>query len=423
MIAERLATALRAVRRRRPAGPAARLGRLRGRAGRRAGRGAALAERRTPHALASRRARRRAGLRHRRARRARGRRLGPRRGAVACVLGRPRPGTERWAALARGRRAGGPHGLARRRAGPPPGSSRLAGPAAGPAAQPAAGPAGDQPPLRPVQRVLRAAARPVDGLLVRLLDLDRPVVHARGRPARQARPGLPQARPRARACPCSTSAAAGDRCPCTPPSTSARGSPGSRSPRSRRRSSTRGSASAGWRTWSRSGCRTTARSGRGPVRRGRLDRDGRARRRGQLPDVRRRPAPRRPARRTGAGPADEPHRPASRRRAVHRVLHRPRHAHAARWARPSRTSSRGASRCATCTACASTTCAPSRAGSTGSRRNLDELTALVGEEVVRVWRLYLVGGQLAFRDGRMGVDQILCVRPGGAHSVPPVRAW
>ena len=55
--------------------------------------------------------------------------------------------------------------------------------------------------------------------------------------------------------------------------------------------------------------------------------------------------------------------------------------------------------------------------------NLPELTALVGEEVVRVWRLYLVGGALAFRDGRMGVDQILCVRPGAAHSLPPERAW
>jgi cyclopropane-fatty-acyl-phospholipid synthase len=55
--------------------------------------------------------------------------------------------------------------------------------------------------------------------------------------------------------------------------------------------------------------------------------------------------------------------------------------------------------------------------------NLEELTAMVGEEVVRVWRLYLVGGQLAFRDGRMGVDQILSVRPGGEHSVPPERTW
>ena len=55
--------------------------------------------------------------------------------------------------------------------------------------------------------------------------------------------------------------------------------------------------------------------------------------------------------------------------------------------------------------------------------NLDRLTALVGEEVVRVWRLYLVGGAMAFRDGRMGVDQILMVRPGGAHTLPAVRSW
>jgi cyclopropane-fatty-acyl-phospholipid synthase len=55
--------------------------------------------------------------------------------------------------------------------------------------------------------------------------------------------------------------------------------------------------------------------------------------------------------------------------------------------------------------------------------HLPELTALVGEEVVRVWRLYLVGGALAFRDGRMGVDQILCLRPGDEHSLPAERAW
>jgi cyclopropane-fatty-acyl-phospholipid synthase len=56
-------------------------------------------------------------------------------------------------------------------------------------------------------------------------------------------------------------------------------------------------------------------------------------------------------------------------------------------------------------------------------RHLPELTALVGDEVVRVWRLYLVGGALAFRDGRMGVDQILCVRPGATHSLASERAW
>ena len=54
-------------------------------------------------------------------------------------------------------------------------------------------------------------------------------------------------------------------------------------------------------------------------------------------------------------------------------------------------------------------------------KNLPRLVELVGEEVVRVWRLYLVGGSMAFRDGRMGVDQILMVRPGAAHTLPPVR--
>jgi cyclopropane-fatty-acyl-phospholipid synthase len=54
---------------------------------------------------------------------------------------------------------------------------------------------------------------------------------------------------------------------------------------------------------------------------------------------------------------------------------------------------------------------------------LPRLTELVGEEVVRVWRLYLVGGSMAFRDGRMGVDQILMVRPGAAHTLPAVRSW
>jgi cyclopropane-fatty-acyl-phospholipid synthase len=41
----------------------------------------------------------------------------------------------------------------------------------------------------------------------------------------------------------------------------------------------------------------------------------------------------------------------------------------------------------------------------------DEFVALVGEEVARVWRLYLAGGMLAFEEGRMGVDQILAVKP------------
>jgi cyclopropane-fatty-acyl-phospholipid synthase len=44
--------------------------------------------------------------------------------------------------------------------------------------------------------------------------------------------------------------------------------------------------------------------------------------------------------------------------------------------------------------------------------NYSRFVALQGEEVARVWRLYLVGGGLAFEEGRMGVDQVLAVRPG-----------
>lgn len=51
-------------------------------------------------------------------------------------------------------------------------------------------------------------------------------------------------------------------------------------------------------------------------------------------------------------------------------------------------------------------------------RNLEENWAsaveLVGEEQARVWRLYLAGGSLAFEENRMGVDQILAVKPGPA---------
>ncbi|MGW2960811.1 class I SAM-dependent methyltransferase [Streptomyces sp. NPDC001220] len=41
----------------------------------------------------------------------------------------------------------------------------------------------------------------------------------------------------------------------------------------------------------------------------------------------------------------------------------------------------------------------------------DDFVRLVGEETARVWRLYLVGGALAFEERRMGVDQFLAVRP------------
>jgi cyclopropane-fatty-acyl-phospholipid synthase len=59
-------------------------------------------------------------------------------------------------------------------------------------------------------------------------------------------------------------------------------------------------------------------------------------------------------------------------------------------------------------------------------RRWDDLVRMVGVEVARVWRLYLVGGGLTFREGRMGVDQILAVKPGagGRSGMPPTRrSW
>ncbi|MFJ1606277.1 class I SAM-dependent methyltransferase [Streptomyces sp. NPDC088253] len=56
----------------------------------------------------------------------------------------------------------------------------------------------------------------------------------------------------------------------------------------------------------------------------------------------------------------------------------------------------------------------------------DDVVRLVGRETARVWRLYLVGGALAFEQRRMGVDQILGVRPapGGSSGMPAIpRAW
>lgn len=44
-----------------------------------------------------------------------------------------------------------------------------------------------------------------------------------------------------------------------------------------------------------------------------------------------------------------------------------------------------------------------------------EFEGLVGSQAACVWDLYLAGGMLAFRDGRMGVDQILARRPDPAR--------
>ncbi|WP_263102189.1 SAM-dependent methyltransferase, partial [Kitasatospora sp. DSM 101779] len=42
-----------------------------------------------------------------------------------------------------------------------------------------------------------------------------------------------------------------------------------------------------------------------------------------------------------------------------------------------------------------------------------DFTDLVGEPTVRLWQLYTAGSSLAFAERRMGVDQILAVRPAG----------
>ena len=52
-----------------------------------------------------------------------------------------------------------------------------------------------------------------------------------------------------------------------------------------------------------------------------------------------------------------------------------------------------------------------------------DAVAMIGETGARTWRLYLVGGGLAFAQNRMGVDQILAVRPdgGGTSGLAPTR--
>jgi cyclopropane-fatty-acyl-phospholipid synthase len=58
-------------------------------------------------------------------------------------------------------------------------------------------------------------------------------------------------------------------------------------------------------------------------------------------------------------------------------------------------------------------------------KNWADVVALIGETGARVWRLYLVGGALAFEENRMGVDQILAARPDrdGLSGLPATREW
>ena len=53
----------------------------------------------------------------------------------------------------------------------------------------------------------------------------------------------------------------------------------------------------------------------------------------------------------------------------------------------------------------------------------DVVVGLIGEAGARIWRLYLAGGGLTFREGRMGVDQLLFARPlpDGRSGMPATR--
>jgi cyclopropane-fatty-acyl-phospholipid synthase len=58
------------------------------------------------------------------------------------------------------------------------------------------------------------------------------------------------------------------------------------------------------------------------------------------------------------------------------------------------------------------------------RERKDEAIALVGPEQYRVWLLYLAGAAPAFEENRMGVHQVLMVRPDadGRSGLPSRRS-
>ena len=205
------------------------------------------------------------------------------------------------------------------------------------------------PPLRPVQRLLRADPRPAHGVLVRLLDAPTPPDYTLDDAQRDKldlvcrklglRAGDAAARRRLRL---------GLAVACTPPSTTACSVTGVTLSREQRAFVRQARRRARPRRPGRDPAAGLPRRRRRPVRRGRVDRDGRARRRRRTT----RCSPRRctdwcaragrvlvqQMSRAGAAPGGGP---------VHRVLHRARHAHAPGRARPSRCSKTPGSRCAT----------------------------------------------------------------------------
>ena len=225
---------------------------------------------------------------------------------------------------------------------------------------------------------------------------------------------------------CSTSAAAGARCRCTPRSTTARRSSASRIAAeqkafidariARARAGRPGRDPAAGLPRDRPTARSTPS----------LDRDGRARRARTTT----RPTPRRlhalrDARADGVlHPADVARRrPHARRRSVHRVVHRPRHVHAAGRRDRRRCSRRPGSRCATSTRCASTTCwtvdalaAQRFEAQLGPGRRAGRRGGRPGVAALPRRR------RAGVPDGRMGVDQIL-LRPARVRPhMPPGRS-
>ncbi len=97
-----------------------------------------------------------------------------------------------------------------------------------------------------------------------------------------------------------------------------------------------------------------------------------------------------------------------------------------RSARPSPSSRTPGSRSVTCEALREHYVRTARAWLATLEARWDEIVDLVGVEMARVWRLYMVGGIVAFDEGRMGVDQILAVKaaPDGRSGMLPTRsAW
>jgi cyclopropane-fatty-acyl-phospholipid synthase len=58
-------------------------------------------------------------------------------------------------------------------------------------------------------------------------------------------------------------------------------------------------------------------------------------------------------------------------------------------------------------------------------RNWDEAAQLTSPARARIWRLYMAGSALAFEGNRIGVNQVLAVKPGprGTSSIPRTRGY